>query len=222
MRANKWQAKVTARLVWMAGLSLIYSTVCAQTWDEWFRQRRTQRRYLLAQIAELKVYADYLQKGYTIATDGWSLVSDIKKGEFDLHNRFFTSLKRINPEILRYAQVGEIVVLQTSIYKRYKTTWAAINAAQLFTNGELQFLHQTFNGLIDEVTATVDDLIAVTTTNKLEMTDGERIKRIDRLRAKVNEQSISLNQMQQDIFSMARARIVEQGEIDQLKRLYGQ
>lgn len=222
MSGCKRQAAVTTRLILIVGLSMIYSTVCSQTWDEWFKQRRTQRRYLLTQIAELRVYADFLQKGYTIANEGLRLVSDIKKGEFDLHNRFFTSLKNINPEVLRFAQVGEIVALQTSIYKRYKKGWAQINAAELFTNSELTLFRQTFSALIHEVTATVDDLIAVTTANKLEMTDDERIKRIDRLRAQVNEQSVSLNQIQQDIFSVARARIIEQGEISLLQGLYGE
>ncbi len=40
----------------------------AQTFDEWFRQSATQKKYLLQQIAGLQVYIGYVQKGYSIAS----------------------------------------------------------------------------------------------------------------------------------------------------------
>ena len=39
----------------------------AQTFNEWFRQKATQKKYLIQQIAALQVYLDYVQKGYAIA-----------------------------------------------------------------------------------------------------------------------------------------------------------
>jgi hypothetical protein len=34
----------------------------AQTWSEWFSQKKTQKKYLLEQVAALKIYAGYLKK----------------------------------------------------------------------------------------------------------------------------------------------------------------
>lgn len=56
-----------------------------QTFHEWFRQKKTQKKYLIQQIAALKVYLGYVQKGYSIAQKGLTTVSNIKKGNFDLH-----------------------------------------------------------------------------------------------------------------------------------------
>lgn len=42
----------------------------AQTFDEWFRQKKTQKKYLVQQIAALKVYLGYLKEGYEIAQKG--------------------------------------------------------------------------------------------------------------------------------------------------------
>jgi len=54
--------------------------VNAQTWNEWFRQKKTQKKYLVQQIAALKVYLKYLKQGYRIVDKGLSLVGDIKDG----------------------------------------------------------------------------------------------------------------------------------------------
>ena len=48
---------------------------------------------LFAEVNE--VYAGYLKKGYDITQDGLKLISDIKHGDFDLHNDYFNSLKKV-------------------------------------------------------------------------------------------------------------------------------
>ena len=69
------------------------SSAKSQTWDEWFQQKKTKLKYIAQQIAAFEVYAGYLKKGYEIVDEGWNTVNDIKHGDFDLHNNYFTSLK---------------------------------------------------------------------------------------------------------------------------------
>ncbi len=52
-----------------------------------------QKKSLLQQIAALKVYIDYAQKGYSIAKEGLTLIGNIKNREFDLHSKYISSLK---------------------------------------------------------------------------------------------------------------------------------
>ena len=42
----------------------------AQTWDEWFEQKKTQIQYLEKQIVELGIFIGDLQKGYQIVQKG--------------------------------------------------------------------------------------------------------------------------------------------------------
>src|SRR6266498_4565607 len=84
-------------------------TSYGQTWNEWFRQKKTQIQYLVKQIAALKVYTDYLEKGYNIAKDGTNLINDIKHGDFNLHNNYFTSLKSVSSSVRNYSKVSAIV-----------------------------------------------------------------------------------------------------------------
>ena len=55
--------------------------------------KKTQKKYLLQQIAALKVYISYAKKGYNIVSSGINTIRDIKKGELNLHNNFYNRSK---------------------------------------------------------------------------------------------------------------------------------
>src|SRR5215470_7473984 len=93
----------------------------AQSFDVWFQQKKTQKKYLLQQIAALQVYLDYLEKGYSISKEGLGMIQDLKNGEFVLHDSFFNSLKIVNPVVRKGAEVTEIVALQLAIVNRFKS-----------------------------------------------------------------------------------------------------
>ena len=79
-------------MLWLAVIQ-ISSIAHTQTWDEWFRQKETQKKYLLEQIAALNVYLGYVKEGYSIARDGLRIINDIKQGDFKLHDDKFQSLQ---------------------------------------------------------------------------------------------------------------------------------
>ncbi len=75
---------------------LISVEVCdAQTFDEWFKQQETQKKYLIQQIAALQVYTGYVQKGYSVAKKGLATIGSIKEGDFNLHSNFFVLFRWI-------------------------------------------------------------------------------------------------------------------------------
>src|ERR1700676_4411499 len=110
----------------------------AQTFDEWFQQKKTQVKYLVNQIAAYQVYTKYLEKGYDIAQNGLTTIHEIKKGEFNLHSGFFNSLKSVNPEIAKYSKVGEIVSYQLAIIKDFRK----IRQLRGMSTRELNYLAQ--------------------------------------------------------------------------------
>ena len=71
---------------------LCAENLSAQTSSEWFRQKATQKKYLLQQIAALQVYSGYLSKGYSIAKNGLNTIKNIKNGDLLQHSNYFTSL----------------------------------------------------------------------------------------------------------------------------------
>src|SRR5690242_12522106 len=92
----------------------------AQTFNEWLRQKKTQKQYLLQQVAALKVYLEYLKKGYKIVDKGLTIVGDIKQGKFDLDIEYLESLKNVNSAVSGSAKVASIVAYQRMIMIEFR------------------------------------------------------------------------------------------------------
>lgn len=156
----------------------------AQTFDEWFHQKKTQIKYLVQQITANEIYLACLQKGYNIAESGLKTISDIKKGDFKLHRDFFNSLKTVNPQIKNWERIADIISFQLQIIKEAISVVQRVQASNQFTSSEITYLQNVFNHLLDECIRDINDLITVTTSGEIEsdsyrMKDDERIKRID-------------------------------------------
>lgn len=169
------------RIVFISLLLAGSLIVNAQTWDEWFQQKETQKKYLLQQNAALKVYIDYAEKGYNIAKQGLQTIRSIKKGDFNLHNGFFTSLKEVNPAIKNWSRLAGIIAIQIKIVKQVKEVMSSINQHGQFTGDEIDYCKTVFDKLSEDCLEDIDELILVTTSGKLEMKDGERMKRIEKI-----------------------------------------
>jgi hypothetical protein len=134
---------------------------------------------MLKQIAKLEIYIIDLEKGYKIAQVGLTMIGEIKKGEFNLHSLFFGSLQSVNPSVAKYSKIAIIISDQLSIISAFKSLIQKINSSGKLTAAELQYVEGVYSNLSDESIKTLNNLIAVLLDGNLEMTDDERIKRID-------------------------------------------
>jgi hypothetical protein len=208
---------------------LLLATVClfasfssnAQTFDEWFNQQATQKKYLLQQIAALQVYLGYSKKGYNIVTGGINTIRNIKNGDLNLHRDFFNRLKNVNPAIRRYAKVTDIIAYQVKIIKQTKLTLQQIRETKQFTEAELDYCKQVFDMLLDDCVKTVEELVLVTTSGELEMKDDERLKRIDGLYADVQDKYSFACSFSEGMGLLAVQRLGEQMEINRSKIING-
>ncbi len=189
----------------------------AQTWAEWTQQKETQKKYLLQQITALQIYLSYAKKGYDIASKGINTVSNIKKGEFNLHKRFFSSLKNVNPKISSYAKVADIISYQVRIIKQTKQTIQGIWEAKQFTTDELNYCKKMFDNLLEECIKTIDELFMIITSNQLEMKDDERIKRVDKLYLDMQDKYAFCSSFSEEMGLLSVQRLGEQIEINRSK-----
>lgn len=155
----------------------------AQTWNEIFRQKKTQEKYLIQQLAALKLYAGYLRKGYGIANKGINTIKGFSKGEFSLHEDFFNSLKQVNPAIAKNEKIVDIMKWQISIRKDLNS----VSAANEFPTEERSYFTAVKIKVIKECELDLDELLLVITSGKAEMKDDERIKRLDGLHDRMED-----------------------------------
>ncbi len=191
-----------------------------QTWDEWFRQKKTQRKYLLEQIAKLQIYLGYVKKGYDIARDGLTLVSDIKNGDFNIHRIFLGRLKTVNPVIKRYGKLAEIIAMQSRMFSKYKTHFSKFSQSEFLSENEVDYIHSVLTNIINQATADIELLTEVIENDRLEMSDDERVKRIDDLHKEMTEKHKALFSLIEHISLLIHQRQAETIDLKRLKKLY--
>lgn len=193
----------------------------AQTFAEWFRQKKTQEKYLLQQIAALQVYIGYAQKGYKIAKEGLTTIGSFTRGEFNLHTDYINSLKSVNPEIKHYAKVADIIALQAKIVQNYNRSYRQLNSSNAFSDNELAYISRVFSKLLDDCAKTLDELITITTDGELEMKDNERLQRIDKLYLDMQDNFTFSQSFSNDAKVLAASRLKEKIDVQTSRALQG-
>lgn len=177
---------------------------------------QAQNKYqkeLLLQIAALQVYIEYGQKGYNVVKKGLGFIGDVKRGELNLHQDYFSALKKVNPKIKNYFKVAEIVSMQIQIMKTYKRTYRQLQEDDLFHGNELDYIQRSFDRLLENCNATLKELLVITTDAQLEMKDDQRMESIDGLyRTMVDDYTFCQN-FCKEAKLLAIARIKERKEV---------
>ena len=165
----------------------------AQRAREWFRQNKTQKQYLIEQIAQLRIYLELTEKGYKIAKQGLTSIGDIKRGEFNLHKNRFDSLSIVKSAIkknpLASATVGHIRAM-IILYWGLDDLMAE---CRFLSADEKQLVRNVFDRLAGDGVGVLDRLEETTTSGKLKMTDDAR-----------SSQTSSLFEQSQSIHTFAR------------------
>jgi len=191
----------------------------AQTFAEWFRQKATQKKYLIQQIAALQVYIGYLSKGYSIAKKGLNTIQDIKHGDFNLHKNYFGSLSSVNPTIKRYSRVAEIISLEINIVRQAESVIRYCKESNQLTLSELTYLQNVFGHLLSDCSKSLDKLFAVVTDGSLTMKDDERISAIDKIYDDMVDKQVFCRSFGNATKGLCVQRMNEQNEIQFSKKL---
>ena len=199
-------------------LSLTKS-MSAQTFAEWFRQKATQKKYLIQQIAALQVYIGYVSKGYSIAKKGLNTIQDIKHGDFDLHKNYFSSLASVNPRIKRYTRVADIISLEINIVRQTASVIRYCKESKQLTFSELTYLQNVFDQLLSDCSKSLDKLFAVITDGSLTMKDDERISTIDKIYDDMVDKQVFCRSFGSTTKGLCVQRRNEQNEIQFSKKL---
>ncbi|WP_146202898.1 hypothetical protein [Pedobacter paludis] len=146
-----------------------------------FNQQNNEKKTMIQQILFTKTYREAAKAGYNICREGWNTVKGFRDGEYNLHNLFFTSLKKVNPAVKGYLKVGEIIKLQNDIILECSSLRKNLNSSQNMTQDELRYVGKVCERLLKDCEQAIEQLLAVLSDSQLEMRDDERIERIDTL-----------------------------------------
>ncbi|WP_159477707.1 hypothetical protein [Dyadobacter sp. 3J3] len=202
-------------------LILVANAGFAQNFKEWFRQKKTQKQYLIEQIAQLKVYLELTKKGYKIAKEGLTTISDIKRSEFKMHKNRFDSLLIVNPNIGSYGRLKQITDLHGKINNVCEKMPAALAEAGVFDQDQLAYFERVLAVLYQDCQHILGNLFLVIRNNNVAMTDDERILRIELCFRQMQDNYSFARSFEQSIKVSAEQVNIERTEIKNSRALHG-
>ncbi|MDB5014296.1 MAG: hypothetical protein JWQ25_2498 [Daejeonella sp.] len=198
-------------------LLLLSGSVKAQTWDEFFKQKKTQRKYLIQQLAALKMYAGYLKKGYDMTNNGINTIKGFTKGEFDLHEDYFNSFKSINPAIVSKKRIMEIIAFQLAIQRNF----VSAKHAEFQQESDGLYIVEVKRHVLAECDTDMDALLKIISSERFELKDDERLKRLEQIHQRMKDKcQFSLSFLNQ-VKMLAVERVQAVNDNISMSRIYG-
>lgn len=185
-----------------------------------FNQKGTQRQYYLQQIAALMVYAKDLKSGYKIVSGGLNTIHDAKDGEFSLHRQYFNSLSTVNTKIKHSSKVQAIAALQQDIERALDHMLSVSRHSSLLSGGDKAYLQSVADHMRSSYLADLDDLAMVVTDGRVQMTDDERIRRIDRIYSDMQDKDMFSRRFSGQVIRLCNRKAADQNDLGTLRQLY--
>lgn len=192
------------------------TTSKAQSWNEWFRQKKTQIDYLTKQIAELQVYAGYLKQGYAISKNGLGTIRDWTNGESILHSDYYNSLKTVSPELRNNPEAKAIIAYAATISDSFER----LNPEGLSDESK-SYITRVKSKVLAECAADISELQLVMTSGKTEMTDDERLRRLNKVYEAIKEKYQFTCSFTSRVNVLLQQKPQDEQNIQTLKKYYG-
>jgi hypothetical protein len=195
--------------------SLIFHQLKAQSFNEFFKQKETQKEYLLQQIIALKTYGNYLRKGYDIAHDGLGFIQQFKNGELILHQDYYESLGNVNPVLAKNHKVKEIADSQYEISLHF----SRIKNDNL-SSQEWLYIKKVMSIVLRESKRSLSDLKIIVTSGSMQANDNQRLRMINKLYKEMKERLDFCKSFITDIKILQNLRKQEKGTLTNSLRLF--
>ena len=175
----------------------------------------------IEKLTQMKGILSDMKTGYQIYQQGYGTISNLSKGNFDLHNVFITGLMAVSPSVRNYGRIAEILANEASLISEYKRESSLFQQSGSFTVSELSYMSDVYTRLVSETLDNVEELTNVITANKLRMSDAERIKAIDRIYATSSDKLQFLQSFDNQGVALSLQRSKDAADTQTLKQLYG-
>lgn len=172
---------VMCRWIIVVIICVISGSAKAQTFNEWFRQKKTQREYLTKQIALYKVYGEFLKKGYNIAKDGLHLIGNIKNGDLNLHAEYFNSLRTVSPRVQKYIKVAQINAYFRQIIQQSRQSLSRVKLSMKKSSEHYDYVSEVYENLLNKAGDQIAMLVDVLTDGVYELSEDARIEVVDKI-----------------------------------------
>jgi hypothetical protein len=201
--------------------SFVCYSAKAQFLGGFFSQQSQQRKLMAAQIAEYQTYLGALKTGYHITESGLNTAHDLKNGSFTLNGDYFSSLSQVNPVIQKSPKGKAIADLNSQTLTLLATEISWQQSQKILTPTEMGYLQKVSDNLAAKCKLDMDELLQVLTPGKLQLTDAQRLSRLDKLYDSMKDKYAFAGSFTSKCRKLALSRKQQSQDNGQLKKLYG-
>jgi hypothetical protein len=188
-----------------------------------FAQAQEMQQLLLniEKLTQFKAILSDMKKGYQIYQQGYGAISNLSKGNFDLHYVYLTGLLAVSPAVRHNPRVQQIIRQQQDLLSEYKRYKSLFKKSGSFQSNELDYIGNVMQQVVKQSNANVDDLGSVTTANQYRMTDDDRLRAIDRIYMSSTDQLQFLRWFNRKAVMLSLGRSRDLNDTRTLRQLYG-
>jgi hypothetical protein len=201
----------------------IFSVVMFGILPRSFAQSDEAQQLLLnvEKLAQLKQILSDLKKGYTIVSTGYDAIRNISAANFSLHKTFLDGLLEVSTTVRNYRKIGQIINFQLAITTESKRAFKRFKGEGNLNIDEIEYLGKVYNNLLSESLRNLDALTDVIRSDKLRMSDDERLSYIDSIYDDILEKLQFLRQFNNNTSILLLQRARERKDTRTLKSIYG-
>lgn len=137
-----------------------------------------------------------------------------------LYDQYYAELWQVRKSIESWHQLKDALQRQKDLVRLHKRTWTILEVDGHFTKKEIELMREVYSGILKESLDNVSQLARVVKPFDMQMTDGERMRLIQKIAGdiEVNYNDLRRFNAQNVRLSMNRARDGE--EIEKIRKLY--
>ncbi|SEI39705.1 hypothetical protein SAMN04487995_0378 [Dyadobacter koreensis] len=193
----------------------------AQRLREWLQQNRTQKQYLETQIAELKIYLELTEKGYRLAKEGLTTISNLKESEFSLHKNRFDSLWIVSASIRGSPRLRQITDMHGKLNQICQRLPSELSEKKHLNSAELDYSNRVFSGLYQEGQKVLIMMLSILGNGNFQMDDQQRLVQLEKCFQKMQAAYIAAARLSGALLTLDSQRRYEEMQIQTRRALTG-
>lgn len=178
------------KIILICYLAFLSLPTHAQTFEEWWKQKDTQKKYLAEQIVALGAYKAVLKEGYEIASQGLGLVHSIQNGDYGQHQGYFSSFSSVSPRIKNHPAAKRVARLHSKTHQLTYQIPGKLFPSPYLSKSDEQVIRHVLTQIQKDSDRILSELETILSDGSLQMNDTDRSQAI-----------ASLNQRMEEVYS---------------------
>jgi len=148
-------------------------------------------------------------------------IAGVGKQQTDLFTKYYNELYTVKSVISDYEQVRNITLEQEALVRAYQSAWSLTRQDKHFNAAELGYISSVYSGILQASIRNLDQLSAIITSFKTQMSDGKRMELIQQASQHIGDNYSDLRQFNNQNILLSLQRANDENDMQSTKNLYG-